>query len=174
MKTRVCVVCQTAISGQKVKYCSNACKQKDHDNRVKQQTNTYHSQTLRSLKRKLLLIERFGGKCEICGYDRNAAALHFHQVNAYEKSFKLDVRLLSNRTWDAILQEAAKCRLLCSNCHAEMHHPELEVTNIQRMISGATGEKSPDGIGVNSGKPAFPVDDGKNGNPEPSGTKVRR
>ena len=25
------------------------------------------------------------------------------------------------RTWDALLEEAKKCDLLCSNCHAETH-----------------------------------------------------
>ncbi|RYY89315.1 MAG: hypothetical protein EOO15_06565 [Chitinophagaceae bacterium] len=93
--------------------------------------------------------------------------------DASQKSFKLDVRLLSNRKWEAIVQEASKCKLLCSNCHAEMHHPESELANIQRIISGAAGAKSPDGIGVNSGKPSFLVVDGENGNPEPSGMKVQ-
>lgn len=153
----MCVVCNVLIFSPKLKYCSNACKQRHHYQRVKMQPNTYHSQTLRSMRRKLQLIEMFGGRCEQCGYSRNAAALHFHHIEAHLKSFKLDVRLLSNRRWEAIVNEASKCKLLCSNCHAEMHHPELELANIQRIISGATGAKSPDGIGVNSGKPSFPA-----------------
>jgi predicted nucleic acid-binding Zn ribbon protein len=168
MQPKVCVVCTTPIHGQKLKYCSNACKQKDHYHRVKQQTNTYHSQTLRSLKRKLLLIEMFGGKCQVCGYSRNASALHFHHMDSTLKKFKLDVRILSNRKWEDIVQERAKCRLLCSNCHAELHNPELELQNIQRIISGAAGTKLPDGIGVNSGKPS-PANM-RDGNPEPSRT----
>lgn len=167
MVDKVCVVCGTVISGQKVKYCSNACKQKDHYYRVKFQTNTYYSQTLRSLKRKLQLVHLFGGKCELCGYNKNISALHFHHVDATTKLFKLDVRTLSNKRWDAIVQEIQKCKLLCSNCHAEMHNPELELYNVQRIISGAAGQKCPDGIGVNSGKPAFVKSE--NGNPEPSG-----
>ena len=38
----------------------------------------------------------FGGKCEVCGYNKNAAALHFHHKDPGAKSFKLDVRALSN------------------------------------------------------------------------------
>ena len=170
MQDQVCVVCKTLIFSPKIKYCSNRCKQKDHYHRIKSQTNTYHSQTLRSMRRKLRLIELLGGKCSVCGYAKNTAALHFHHVEAQKKSFKLDVRLLSNRSWEAIVSEAAKCKLLCSNCHAELHHPESELANLQRIISGATGAKSPDGIGVNSGKPSFPAK-GKDGNPEPSRTK---
>ena len=73
-----CVVCEQPIAGQKQMYCSNACKQKGHYHRVKTQTNTYHSQTIRSLKRKLQLIELVGGGCRNCGYDANVAASHFH------------------------------------------------------------------------------------------------
>ncbi|WP_125916732.1 hypothetical protein [Hymenobacter coccineus] len=54
------------------------------------------------------------------------------------KSIKLDMRVLSNRNWDVIVAEASKCELLCSNCHAEVHHPELTFQNIQRILSGAS------------------------------------
>ena len=137
-----CVVCEQPIAGQKQKYCSNACKQKDHYHRVKSQTNTYHSQTLRSLKRKLQLIELFGGGCWKCGYDANVAALHFHHSDPNLKSMKLDMRVLSNRSWEAIIVEADKCELLCSNCHAETHHPELALHAIQRILSGASRQET--------------------------------
>ena len=50
---KICTICSNALQGQQQKYCSNKCKQKDHYHRVKEQTNTYHSQTTRALKRKL-------------------------------------------------------------------------------------------------------------------------
>lgn len=96
----------------------------------------------------------FGGKCEVCGYNKNAAALHFHHKDPGAKSFKLDVRVLSNKRWELILQEVSKCVVLCSNCHAEKHNPELDTDNIQRIIDGAAGKKLPDAKGVNSGKPS--------------------
>ena len=166
MTSKFRVVCNTVLNGPKQKYCSNSCKQKDHYHRLKKQTNTYHSQTLRSLRRKLKLIEMFGGKCKICGYNKNAAALHFHHIDSTTKLFKLDVRVLSNKRWEMILQEASKCVLLCSNCHSEQHNPELNTDNIQRIIDGAAGKKLPDVKGVNSGKPSFVTHE--NGNPEPS------
>ena len=82
-----CVACCTVLSGQKQKYCSNECEQKDQYHRVKMQTNTYHSQTLGSLKRKLTLIDMFSGSCERCGYDNNAAALLFPHKHSGTKSF---------------------------------------------------------------------------------------
>ena len=134
---RVCVVCQTQIYGQKQQYCSNTCKQKDHYHRVKKQTNTYHSQTLRSISRKVELVRIFGGKCNKCGYSANLAALHFHHLDSTTKHFKLDARILSNKKWESIVEEAEKCILLCSNCHAEEHNPELSAENVQRILNGA-------------------------------------
>lgn len=65
-----------------------------------------------------------GAKCVRCGYNQNYAALEFHHPDPHEKEFQLDLRSLSNRRWNAVLEEAAKCLLLCSNCHAEVHNPD--------------------------------------------------
>jgi len=130
MKT--CVICASSLSGQQQKYCSNKCKQKDHYHRIKEQTNTYHSQTTRAIKRKLTLIEMMGGGCIKCGYNDNISALHFHHVNSEHKSFKLGARMLSNRRW--ILKEDEKCELLCANCHAETHNPELGIENVSKFL----------------------------------------
>jgi len=133
MKT--CTVCASPLQGQQQKYCCNACKQKDHYHRVKEQTNTYHSQTLRALRRKLKLIALKGGGCSKCGYAKNMAALHFHHIDADKKAFKLGARMLSNRSWEAIVEEAEKCILLCANCHSEEHNPELSLSTIHRLLT---------------------------------------
>lgn len=136
-----CIVCKTKLAGQKKMYCSNACKQRHHYDRVKLQTNTYHSQTIRALQRKVNLIELRGGACEKCGYSKNLAALEFHHKEPTQKESKLDARVLSNRTWGFILKEFEKCELLCSNCHKEVHNPELTVHNIQSLLHGASIKK---------------------------------
>ncbi|MCB9283094.1 MAG: hypothetical protein H6563_03390 [Lewinellaceae bacterium] len=153
MKDKVCVVCETHLSGQKQKYCSNACKQKHHYHRVKFQPNTYHSQTLRALRRKLKLVEIMGGKCCKCGYQGNLSALQFHHLNPTKKHFKLDARVLSNKNWESIQREAKKCILLCANCHFEEHNPELSIQNVLRITNGAPIGKPVGAKGVNSGKP---------------------
>ena len=66
----------------------------------------------------------YRGGCEKCGYNKNDAAQEFHHLDSKTKSFQLDLRSLSNRKWLAIAEEAKKCILLCSNCHAELHNPE--------------------------------------------------
>lgn len=153
MKQLFCVVCNEKLFGQKQKYCSNKCKQKDHYYRVKHQTNTYHSQTVRALSRKLQLVEMLGGKCSKCGYDKNLSALHFHHIDPSQKNFKLGMRILSNKRMEFILEELKKCELLCANCHAEEHNPELTKENVQKIANGAARRKRRDVKGVNSGKP---------------------
>jgi len=68
-------------------------------------------------------INLAGGKCSSCGYKKNLAALVFHHREG--KVFSLDARNMSNRTLDAVKAEIAKCKLLCANCHAELHYPHL-------------------------------------------------
>jgi len=66
-----------------------------------------------------------GGGCRICGYAKNLAALEFHHRDESAKLFQLDLRSLSNRSWNRIEAEVQKCDLVCSNCHKEIHYPDL-------------------------------------------------
>lgn len=94
-----------------------------------------------------------GNACSKCGYDQNLAALHFHHRDSLQKELRLDMRILSNRRWETILEEAEKCDVLCANCHAEVHNPELTFENVKRITNGAARWKQRDVKGVNSGKP---------------------
>ena len=145
-----CIECENLLTGQQVKYCSNKCKQKNHWKRVKTQTNTYHSQTMRGYRRKMILIKHFGGCCQNCGYNKNIAALEFHHL--HDKSFQLDIRNLSNNSIKVLYEESKKCKLLCSNCHRELHNPEMSKENIFNII-GDSLEKSKDAKWINSVKP---------------------
>ena len=68
---------------------------------------------------KRVLVEEAGGACALCGYDRTLSGLHFHHVDPALKSFELS-RHGVTRSLAAARLEAAKCVLLCSNCHAEV------------------------------------------------------
>lgn len=77
-------------------------------------------------KRRLELIKIMGGKCAICGYDKNSAALELHHINPLEKSYTLSAG--NCRSIEEDIQEAKKCILLCSNCHREIHNgKEIEL-----------------------------------------------
>lgn len=73
----------------------------------------------RRRKVKRLLVDDAGGRCCLCGYDRCIAALEFHHVVPAEKSFSLSHRGVA-RSLERARAEAAKCVLLCANCHAEV------------------------------------------------------
>jgi len=94
----------------------------------------YGYQKMRGLKRKLELIKLAGGACVKCGYSKNISAFDFHHRNPDEKDFKLDMRKLSNSSMESILSEFEKCDLLCSNCHREVHHPELTLENVSLEV----------------------------------------
>jgi 5-methylcytosine-specific restriction endonuclease McrA len=66
-----------------------------------------------------LLIDEAGGACLICGYDRCVGALHFHHLDPETKEFGISRRGFT-RSIQKMREEAAKCVLLCSNCHAEV------------------------------------------------------
>ena len=72
-------------------------------------------------RRKLKSIEYKGGKCEICGYNKTPQALVFHHVDSSQKLFGLSSRGMC-RNWETVKSELDKCRLLCANCHAELHY----------------------------------------------------
>jgi excisionase family DNA binding protein len=68
---------------------------------------------------KEILVADAGGRCIICGYDRYIGALQFHHREAETKEFGVGERGLT-RSLAAVRAEAAKCVLLCANCHSEV------------------------------------------------------
>lgn len=57
--------------------------------------NRYNYERDRSIKLKM----HFGGKCILCGYDKNFACLDFHHKNPAEKSFLVNAKTKKN--WKA-------------------------------------------------------------------------
>jgi transposase len=68
---------------------------------------------------KAVLVEEAGGRCVRCGYDGCVAALHFHHLDPDSKQFHLSMQGVT-RSLARARSEAAKCILLCANCHAEV------------------------------------------------------
>lgn len=68
---------------------------------------------------KRTLVEEAGGACVLCGYDRAPEALAFHHLERDSKSFGIE-QAGSSRAIALSRAEAAKCVLLCANCHAEV------------------------------------------------------
>lgn len=79
-------------------------------------------------KRRIELIMSAGSACISCGYHKNYSVLSFHHKNPTTKEFELDNNNCAFHSWENLLMEAAKCDLLCTNCHGELHNP-LSIIN---------------------------------------------
>lgn len=117
-----CLFCNSPLGKYKRKFCSKDCKLKYYS---KNGYFTIYSknQDDRGKDIKLSLIKELGGKCSICGYNKNIAALSFHHLR--DKAFTLDSRTISRHSMETIRNELSKCILVCHNCHSEIHHPEF-------------------------------------------------
>lgn len=128
---RQCEICgqlfEIMDNGWTRKFCYECSPHEDE--------NMSHSQAITIKRRaiKKMLIERAGGKCAICGYDRCIRALEFHHTNPDEKDFGISRTLTKNI--NTLKEEADKCILLCSNCHAEEH---------QRLYEAGYSQFNPD------------------------------
>ena len=79
------------------------------------------SEAVTARRRRVKRILDRGGRgcCVLCGYDRFPGALQFHHLDPAEKSFALSVQGVG-RSLEKARAEAAKCVLMCANCHAEV------------------------------------------------------
>jgi hypothetical protein len=75
---------------------------------------------IRKMAKKKRLVDSFGGKCTSCGESR-LHLLSFHHIDPGHKIFSIGSR--DHRISD-IFEEGRKCKLLCYNCHMELHYGE--------------------------------------------------
>jgi hypothetical protein len=83
--------------------------------------------------RKIKILELMGGKCSLCGYNNNLTALEFHHVNSKEKEFVYTK--LRKLKWETVVKELKKCILVCANCHREIHYPENNIKEINKLTN---------------------------------------
>lgn len=80
----------------------------------------------RMRRHKLLLVDLFGGVCQCCGESFHYSCMDFHHKNPDSKNGQVKI----DRGWKTLANEAAKCVLLCANCHRLYHYfernPECE------------------------------------------------
>lgn len=68
--------------------------------------------------------------CEICG-ESESCCLEFHHDDPTQKEFALAVASNRGYSWETILKEVKKCRVLCSNCHKKFHAGLIELPSIE-------------------------------------------
>jgi hypothetical protein len=89
----------------------------------------------RRRKVKAILVKEAGGRCCICGYDRNMRALHFHHLEPALKRHEINAKGVAVAL-DRLRAEARKCVLLCSNCHAEVEDRMVFIPEAARASPG--------------------------------------
>lgn len=89
---------------------------------------------------KKRLVEGYGGKCCICGYNRSHDAIDFHHVDPSKKDFSIGRVRANPKSIKRIVEELKKCIPVCANCHREIHSgitqvpEELPVLNEKEIL----------------------------------------
>ena len=139
MKTKGSITINFEINDMKVcKDCGNKIPRKIPHSQKKTKTNrkscyncspvkkpiNNHSKAIscERRRRKNVLVKMLGGKCTECGYKKSIRALSFHHENPSVKCFDISHNGNLMKPWEEVLEEARKCKLLCLNCHAELHN----------------------------------------------------
>jgi 5-methylcytosine-specific restriction endonuclease McrA len=65
------------------------------------------------------LVEKAGGCCVECGYDKSIWSLHFDHIDPSTKVAAVSVLIRDGKRKKA-REEVEKCQLLCANCHGEI------------------------------------------------------
>lgn len=79
-------------------------------------------------KRKIdvIIAHKIQGCCK-CGYNKNLAALDFHHTK--EKTYVISNLIWKQNSIKKLQEELDKCIVLCSNCHRELHHSLMDISN---------------------------------------------
>lgn len=93
----------------------------------------------------MTLVEEFGGKCALCGYDRYLGAIQFHHVDPEQKSFGLACGGIT-RAIKKVREEAVKCVPLCANCHAEVEGGFARLSDASIRVSRVVEQGNRDGV----------------------------
>ena len=71
-------------------------------------------------KHAFVTAAKLSSGCCDCGYKENAAALQYDHINPTTKT--RTVAGLTRSAWTVLINEMAKCRVVCANCHNIHHH----------------------------------------------------
>ncbi|MEX1140742.1 MAG: HNH endonuclease signature motif containing protein [Thermoleophilaceae bacterium] len=91
---------------------------------------------------KQILVDEAGGRCAVCGYSRYVGALEFHHRDPATKEFSLGHQGVT-RSLEKARAEAAKCVLLCANCHAEVEAAIVAVPEGAAPLAGVSSAIDP-------------------------------
>jgi hypothetical protein len=110
-------------------WCKECCKVYRDDYYILHKDYEIERKNLRKASNKKW-FEDYRSKlcCEICE-ESHPATLDFHHKNVIEKDFNVSILVSEGYGIKRILEEIAKCRVLCSNCHRKLHWEERREYN---------------------------------------------
>lgn len=99
-------------------------------------------------KHKLLEIKNIFN-CQYCGYNNYVGALDFHHEK--DKNILLTSSSLTslNQIKDEIIEEIKKCKVLCANCHQDLHFDKEKFHKIKKEIKNHKYKENPSLININ-------------------------
>ena len=125
---RTCSKCKRSkCDSEFYKHNRNRKGEKTYSSWCKECFNTYCHERWKTTKLKAIAL--FGNKCQKCGYDKNLGVLEFHHLDPSKKDYNWN--RLTKKPWDEIVKELQKCIMVCRNCHAELHHPDLFINDMR-------------------------------------------
>ena len=94
--------------------------------------------------KRLWEARRLGLECAACGF-AHPAAMDFHHTDPSNKLGAVH-EFVRNKSWKKAYEEAAKCIVLCANCH-RIHHYELRKEKKAKKLRD--GDLNSDGPFIN-------------------------
>ena len=73
-------------------------------------------ESLKTIYRSNMLAFLANERCALCG-ESDIRVLEFDHLDPLAKEFTISQAVRLNRSWDEVLREIKKCRILCANCH---------------------------------------------------------
>ncbi len=100
----------------------NKQKEAQHRSYIKNK-NKVRRRSKKSRKDKQIMINEYKLKkgCKQCGYKKHPAALVFHHIDASKKDGNISY-IIRSSSLQNLLNEIAKCEVMCQNCHHEFHN----------------------------------------------------
>lgn len=119
-----CSACQAVFSTEsKVRRRCDSCKIVRAPRPAEQTRASWKRKYAKTIKKRHDFITARGTGCESCGYNTCVEALEFHHIDPSIKEFALGASAFTKHATE-VFQEAEKCKLLCSNCHRQVHFLE--------------------------------------------------
>lgn len=127
---RECKVCGKEVTAKdkRIVHCSKKCGSVSSGNKLRTgkdpekiriSNRNRKNRQRRKLKQKA--VDYLGGKCLLCGYNKNIKALEFHHKDPKHKDFSISEASNKGMGWEKVKKELSKCDLVCANCHREIH-----------------------------------------------------